>query len=56
MSHELFALMRENPLGTFIIILCVLWAIERMVVAFLHRNRPTCDCECCEPEEEEDEE
>jgi hypothetical protein len=59
MIHELFTLMRENPLGTFIIILAVLWAFERMVVAFLHRNRPVvnCECDCChtDTDEEEDE-
>ncbi len=53
MSHELFALMRENPLGTFIIILCLLWAFERMVTAFINRNKPVCDCECCEETVEE---
>jgi hypothetical protein len=58
MSHELFALMRENPVGTFIIILCVLWAFERMVVAFFNRNKPVvqCECDCCEVDDEEEEE
>jgi hypothetical protein len=32
--------MRENPLGTFIIILALLVAIERVVVAFINRNKP----------------
>jgi len=56
MSHELFALMRENPLGSFIIILCVLWAFERVVVAFINRNKPVvdCDCDCCTDEEEDE--
>lgn len=53
MIHELFTLMRENPLGTFIIILAILWAFERMVTAFINRNKPVCDCDCCEEIEEE---
>jgi hypothetical protein len=55
MTHELFALMRENPLGTFIIILAVLWAFERMVTTFLNRNKPVCECDCCQEEETEEE-
>ena len=57
MIHELFSLMRENPLGTFIIILAVLWAFERMVTTFLNRNKPVvqCDCDCCEHDETEEE-
>lgn len=60
MTHELFALMRENPFGTFVIILCFLWACERAIVAFINRNKPECDCEkdcecdCDEEDEEED--
>lgn len=52
----------EHDILTFIIILSILWACERMVTSFLNRNKPVvkcdcveCDCECCvEPEENEE--
>ena len=47
--------MRENPLGTFIIILCLIWAVERMVVAFINRNKPpTCRCDNCDDDDEDE--
>jgi len=56
--NELVILMRENPLGTFILFLATLWAIERMLSAAMNRNRPylkcECDCSCCEEEDLED--
>lgn len=54
MSHDLFLLMRENPFGTFIIILAVLWAFERMVVALINRNKPACECTCCDEDADDD--
>lgn len=52
-------LIREFPFGSFIIILAVLWACERVVTSFINRNKPAapqCECDCCEDAEEEDEE
>ena len=51
-------LIREFPFGSFIIILAVLWAGERVVTALINRNKPPapeCDCDCCDEDEEEDE-
>lgn len=53
------SLIREFPFGSFIIILATLWAGERMVTAFINRNKPPppeCDCECCELDEDEEDE
>lgn len=53
------SLIREFPFGSFIIILAALWACERMVTAFINRNKPPapqCDCECCELDEDEEDE
>jgi hypothetical protein len=45
------------PFGSFIVILSVLWAGERVVTALINRGKPvppTCECMCCTDEEEED--
>lgn len=55
MTHELFALMRENPFGSLIIILSLIWAVERTIRAIATRNKPMCDCSCCENDDDEDE-
>lgn len=51
--HEFITLMRENPFGTFIILLAVLWTAERVVFGIINRNRPqiNCDCDCHDEEE-----
>lgn len=57
--ESIVVLVRENPFGSFLIICIAIWAIERMVVAIAHRNRPPaaqCDCSCCQEEDEEEEE
>jgi hypothetical protein len=56
---DLIVLIRENPFGSFIVILSVLWAGERVVTALINRNKPAsvkCDCACCEEDDEEEEE
>ncbi len=50
---ELVGLVREFPFGSFIIILSVLWACERVVSAFINRNKPSCDCDCCNEDEDD---
>lgn len=50
MAHEVISL---------IVVLGTVWAVERMVTAFINRNKPSvqCGCEnCTDDEEEEDEE
>lgn len=57
MFHELVTLIRENPFGSFIIILATLWACERVIRAFINRNKPVapeCDCDCEDEDDEED--
>lgn len=54
MIHELFSLMRECPFGTFIIILSLIWAVERTIRAIALRNKPDCDCRCCEEEDDDE--
>jgi len=57
---EVVGLIREFPFGSLIIILSLIWAVERAVSSFANRNKPDCECECCvcevddEKEEEED--
>lgn len=50
MAHELV---------TLIIVLGTVWAVERMVVAFINRNKMECPCNCCDhdlDDEEDDDE
>lgn len=54
MFHDLCALITNNPLGSFIIILSLIWATERTVKAILNRNKPECDCECCQDDDDDD--
>jgi hypothetical protein len=58
MFHDLTVLITNNPFGSFIIILAALWACERVVKAFINRNKPPapeCNCECCDEDEEDEE-
>lgn len=55
MIHEIVSLIKENPLGSFIVILAVLWACERVITAFINRNKPpatVCECPCCDEDDE----
>lgn len=54
--HEIAGLIREFPFGSFIVILSVLWACERVASAFINRNKPECDCECCSTDSDDDDE
>jgi len=54
MLHDFFILVDRNGLGFFLITLAILWAFERMVVAFINRNKPVCNCECCTFEHDDD--
>lgn len=42
---------RENPILVGVVFLFLIWSIERMVVAFIERNKPAQDC--CHDEEDE---
>lgn len=43
---DLFGLMRENPFGTFLVVISVLWTAERIVRTIVNRNKPVqCDCD-----------
>lgn len=52
--HELVQLARENALGTFVLLIATVWAIERAVTAWANSKRPIVKCECdgscCEEE------
>lgn len=58
MLHEICLLITNNGLGSFLILLALIWASERVITAFINRNKPVCDCECCQDnhEDEEDDE
>jgi hypothetical protein len=46
---SILPLINEFPVGSLIIILCLIWAIERVIVTALNKNKPSihynCDCE-----------
>lgn len=56
MFHDLCSLITNNPFGSFIVILMLIWAVENVVKAFVNRNKPVCDCDCCVEQNQDDEE
>lgn len=55
MLHDLFILIDRNALGFFILALALIWATERLIQSFINRNKPVCDCDCCQEPHDEDE-
>jgi hypothetical protein len=65
-SPEFYKFVTDHGLGLFVLVMAIVWACERVIVSFVHRNRPVvqCNCTCCphdaddedEFEEEEEEE
>lgn len=53
---EIAGLIRQFPEGSFVIIISLTWAIERVAVAFVNRNKPVVNCGCCDEEEDGEEE
>ena len=58
---DLVRLIEWGGIGSFIVILAFIWAGERVLTAFINRNKPATDCardcECdCDEESEEPEE
>ena len=52
--ETLAGLVREFPFGAFCIIISAIWAVERIIVAFVNIAKPAalpCTCACCEDEE-----
>ncbi len=56
MLHELCHLITENGIGSFLILLALIWATVTVLTAFINRNKPSCICDCCDENEDEDEE
>lgn len=44
---EIASLIREFPFGSFIIITGTLIGISGLIHAFIKRNQPVCECDCC---------
>lgn len=59
---ELVHLIEWGGIGSFIILLAFIWACERVITAFINRNKPAtdcerdCECDCDEEECDEEEE
>lgn len=56
---EIISLIREYPYGSLFLMLCTLWAIERIIVTALNKNKTiiqhNCDCaDHCNEEDDED--
>lgn len=48
-------LMKDNPGFSFIIILCFIWATERIVKSIIERNKPaSAICDCCQKDSDND--
>lgn len=60
---DFLILIDRNAFGFFIITLALIMVFYKIVTAFIERNKPACECDCCqdpvdedEDEEDEDEE
>ncbi len=49
---EISSLIREFPFGSFLIIMGIITGIFSVTRAFINRNKPACDCDCCLDEDE----
>jgi hypothetical protein len=45
MAHEVICL---------IVVLSLIWACSRAFTALVNRDKPVCDCKCCDEDEEDD--
>jgi hypothetical protein len=45
MAHEVICL---------IVVLSLIWACERAFTALVNRDKPVCECKCCDEEEVDD--
>jgi hypothetical protein len=48
---EIAGLIREFPIGALLFLFAFLWATERVVTALINRNKPNCNCECCDEDD-----
>lgn len=56
MSPEFFKFVTDNSFKLFILVLAIVWACQRVIVSFAHRNRPLvqCNCTCCPHDDADD--
>lgn len=54
--ETIVVLIRENPFGSFIVIMALLSGVFSLARSFINRNKPVCNCDCCEVEGDDDEE
>lgn len=52
--HEIASLIREFPFGSFLIITGLIAGLFGVAHAIIDRNKPVCDCECCNLDDEDD--
>lgn len=53
MAHLSF-LIQMFPFGSFVIIVLLIAVVYSMVMAIINRNRPVCNCECCDEDDSDD--
>ncbi len=53
---EIASLIRQFPEGSFFIILAIIGGITGVARAFINRNKPSCNCDCCDLDDDEYEE
>ena len=51
--RELVQLIEWGGIGSFIILLAFIWACERVITAFINRNKPAPQ-ECCHEDDEDE--
>lgn len=51
---EIVSLIREFPFGSFLIITAIISGFFALGHALINRNKPTCECDCCVVEEDDD--
>jgi hypothetical protein len=51
---EIASLIREFPFGSFLIITGIIGGITSVCRAYINRDKPVCNCECCNNDLDDD--
>jgi hypothetical protein len=44
----MYYIIRDNPYLSFMFFVVMVWAITKLLITIINRNKPTTRCPCCE--------